>query len=109
MGGGDYRPNYVFRQVAIRGNVIRHVDNAVDAPEQTVGIYCDSGGAVLIDDNVIALRHTTPVKFVHSGMVNSVNNQTPEGTLLQAYEYVETQRFTDTYFPAAEDAFILAL
>jgi len=110
MGGGvDFRPNYIFRQVAIRGNHIRHMDNAADSDSGYSGaISCSNCGALLVEDNVIALDHTSPIQFGFSGMVNCLNNRTPQGALIKANDAASAQ-LVDSYFPAAEEAFVLAM
>jgi hypothetical protein len=118
MGGGvDFRPNYIFRQVAIRRNFIRHMDNTVDNYKEYSGaVGCYNCGALLIEDNVIALTRTAPIHFDYSGMVSCVNNRTPQGALIKANDLatgqapdVPTAQLVESYFPAAEDAFVLAL
>jgi len=110
MGGGaDFRPNYIFRQVAIRGNHIRHMDNAEDSSSGYSGAVAGYNcGALLIDNNVIALDHASPIQFGFSGMVNCLNNRTPQGALIKAKD-VATAQLVDSYFPAAEEAFVLAM
>jgi hypothetical protein len=110
MGGGGlvFPPNYVFRQVAIRGNLVRHEDTAQDMANKTTAFGFFNAGAVLIEDNVIALSGTTPILFDVSAMTSCANNLTPQGTLIPAYD-LATGRFTEAYFPAAEEAMVLAM
>ena len=108
-GGSDFRPNYIFRQVAIRGNLIRHMDNAEDSDSGYSGaMSCSNCGALLLEDNVIALDHSSPIQFSFSGMINCLNNRTPQGALIKAKD-VATAQLVDSYFPAAEEAFVLAM
>lgn len=110
MGAGniDFRPKSVFRQVSIRGNVVRHVDQALDQAGLTSGLDVDNGGVVLLHHNVFAINQSLPIQFHWCGMVSCVNNRTREGAVVPAYDKV-TNRAADLYFPAAEDATVLAL
>ena len=99
--------NYVFHQVAIRGNVVRQVDNALDVPDYLGGFGCLHCGAVLIDTNVFAIKQARPIQFHWCELVSCVNNLTREGTSVPAYDKV-TNRSGDLYFPEAEDALLLA-
>jgi len=107
-GGNDFRPNYIFRQVAIRGNLIRHEDSALDFKDFTNGFFPINVGTLLLENNLFALNRTWPIVFDQSGMVSCVNNRRPEGTLVQAYDRA-TAHAADLYFPAAEDAMGLAM
>ena len=110
LGAGkiDYRPKGIFRQVSIRGNVVRHVDNELDWPNITSGFDVDNGGVVLLSHNVFAIDQASPIQFHWCELVSCVNNLTVQGTLVSAYDKV-TGRSAQLYFPAAEDALILAL
>jgi hypothetical protein len=113
--GMDFRPNYVFRQVAVRDNLIRYPDNALDFGQWSVALSCWNCGTLLIEDNVMALERPAPIHFNLSGTVSCVNNRTPQGTPIKANDvatgvapYDPAAQVLDTYFPAAEDAMILA-
>lgn len=71
-------------------------------------IACNNCEALLIDSNVIALDHAAPIRFDFSGMVNCVNNRASQGSLIKADD-LATGQFVDSYFPAAEEAFVLAI
>ena len=110
LGAGDvdYRPKGIFRQVAIRGNVVRHVDNELDWPGMTSGFDVDNGGVVLLSHNVFAIDQASPIQFHWCELVSCVNNRTVQGTLVCAFDKV-TNRSAELYFPAAEDAMVLAM
>lgn len=114
-GGKDFRPNYIFRQVAIRSNLIRYPDNMPDFSQWSAAMACYNCDSLMIENNLIGLERTFPIWFDYSGMVSCVNNLTPQGTLIKASNRDPLQalalpaaRLVESYFPSAEDAFLLA-
>src|SRR5260370_31635652 len=88
IGGGDLnRINpFTFRQLVIRGNLVRNVDNAVDASMNPVAIALDSCENVLVQRNIVNLNNSTPVYHLNTcGAVKYFNNQTPTGLLVQGH------------------------
>ena len=79
---------YVFQQVFIRGNVIRHADNASDPNPSppSLAVQLQSCAAAIIEDNVIRLDRATPIEFSACGTVKCFNNQSAAGKLIQGYK-----------------------
>ena len=76
---------FVFRQVVIRENLIRSLEDAMDPDTSITGIVlrsCEEGDT---RHNIILLNSTTPIFYHFSGPLNFFNNQAPEGRLLQGY------------------------
>jgi len=77
---------FTFRQVVIRGNIIRTVDNAVGASTTPVAIALDSCENALIQRNIVNVNNSTPVYHLNTcGAVKYFNNQTPTGLLVQGH------------------------
>jgi hypothetical protein len=84
----------LFRQILIRDNVIRHVDNIPDplGTYKGMGIFAAGCGELIVEDNVIDLDHVYPIQFRMCGKVRFFANQTSRGLLVQGYEQT-TQKY----------------
>ena len=80
---GPLGTQYVFRQVVIRGNIIRHVDNASDPSQFPVGISPDNCENAIVENNDINLDTSIPIRQYNSATLKYFNNQTPAGKLIQ--------------------------
>lgn len=85
---GSFVSPPLFRQVVIRGNVIRHVDNASDPPNlpKGIGIRITGCGNLILEENVVDLDATTPIQYSLCDKVRFFNNQTSSGALIQGYD-----------------------
>lgn len=82
---------FMLRQWVVRGNVIRHLDNA---PEPAlgplllpVGMGFDSVQDFLIEGNVVDLRHPTAIEYVSGDRIRGLENSTPAGVRVSVYDY----------------------
>ena len=80
-------PNFsvppTFRQVVIRGNIIRGLAGPSDASD-AISLY--GCGDLIVENNVIESTSATPLKFSFCGNVRFFNNRTPGGSLIQGYD-----------------------
>ena len=85
----------VFQQVEIRGNVIRHVDNAscIAPPYYHFGIYLNGCLNAVIENNII--NAVTPMEQVLAGTLKYFRNQTPSGQLIQGHDFTLSQFVND--------------
>ena len=74
---------YIFQQLIIRGNVIRHVDNASDASGIPLAVCLDSCLNAIVQGNDINLDATVSVRYYTAGTMKYFNNQSPGGKLIQ--------------------------
>jgi hypothetical protein len=98
---------YIFGQVIVRGNVIRHVDNASDPTGVPLAISLNSCEGALVEENVIKLDRTHPMEFTACSAVYFFNNQTVSGALIQGYNTVAGQ-FVNELTTDADLSLILA-
>ena len=92
---GSHGTQFIFQQAIIRGNVIRHVDNASDASAIPLAIYLDSCLGAIVEDNDINLNTSSPVRHYTMGSAKYFNNQSPGGKLIQGYYYPETRYWNE--------------
>ena len=79
-----FPPEPSLREMIIRGNVIRHVDDA-SAPS-TRAIECGGCEQVLIDNNIISMDRATPIESNPNSPSYSFNNVRPDGTILRVFD-----------------------
>jgi len=96
VSGGSAVSPYVFEQVVIRGNNIRNVDNGFDSSGSPHGIALSSCQTAIIENNIINLNsssQTPPYNIWHiqCGPVKYFNTQTPDGRLVQGYNFAAGQ------------------
>ncbi len=82
---------YVFSAVVIRGNVIRHFDNASDPLALPMAIQLNSCENAIVEGNIVKLDRSDPVRFTACGSVKFFNNQAPSGALIQGYDTLNAQ------------------
>ena len=82
----DSGSQFVFTQVIIRGNVIRQVDNLSDPTLRPLGIRLFNCQNAIVEDNVIDLDTSTPLRQFKSNPIRSFNNQKSSGVVLQFAE-----------------------
>ena len=97
LDGGVYNGPYVFRQVVIRGNVMRHIEGVSDPSgyrysQGVVFVGCEN---IIIEDNVIDLDNPYQLQWRNCKNVRLFNNQTPSGKLLDALNDVTFQYLSD--------------
>ena len=76
---------YVFKDVIVRANQIRHVDHASDSTQgpESLALELVSCQRAIVEANVIELDRISPIEFRDCGAVKCFNNQAPSGALLQ--------------------------
>ena len=87
----DSTPQYLCHQAVIRGNVVRHVNNTSDPSQRPVGIELWLCANALVENNVINLDTSAPIRQYGGGTLKYFNTQTPAGKLLQAYDFTLNQ------------------
>ena len=78
---------YVFRQVVIRGNVVRYASDSIQPPNPPVALAFDlqSCENLVVEENVISALVSQPIIFSNCGSFKFFNNQAPNGTLVQGF------------------------
>lgn len=107
LGGANHVAPYVFRQVVLRGNVVRHVGDVSDPTSATRAIELNSCEQAIVEDNVVKLDTDQPIQFIACGAMKFFNNQTPAGALIQGYNRTLTQ-FVNELTTDADLGLILA-
>ena len=109
LGYGSFVSPPLFRQVVIRGNVIRHVDGASDPPGMVLatGIWVLGCGELIVEDNVVDLDRAIPIEYSMCGNVRFFNNRTSAGVLLQGNN-TDVSMKTSELPTDIEDALFLA-
>jgi hypothetical protein len=112
FGFGKFVSPPLFRQVTIRRNVIRHVDNGSDPPNLPPGLGISASGCahLIVEENVVDLDHPAPIAFAQCDKVRFFNNQTSSGIPIQAVNVTEANKGTpsDEWTADIEDALLLA-
>ncbi len=98
---------YTIGQAILRGNVIRHVNNASDSSAKPLAIQLNSCEAAIVEDNVINLDINKPIQFTACGSVKFFSNESPAGNLIQGYDVVKVQ-FVNELTTDADLSVILA-
>ena len=83
---GNYNDTYSTRDSIVRNNHFRAVDNLSDPTLLPIGIRLFNCQNAIVEDNVIDLDTSTPLRQFNSKPVKSFNNQTSSGTVLQFAE-----------------------
>jgi hypothetical protein len=91
---GSHGSQYVFNQAIIRGNVIRHVDNASDPSQKPLAIYLDSCLNAIVENNDINLDATNPIRHYTWATAKYFNNQSPGGKLIQGAFYSKSGSYS---------------
>jgi hypothetical protein len=73
----------VFRQLVIRNNVIRYVDNLTESTVLNLAIQLSSCEDALVEDNVVDLAIADPIRHSSSTTVKYFNNTNSAGQLIQ--------------------------
>ena len=110
LTGGPEGAPYVYREVVVRGNIIRHPVGVADAPgtPATQGIVLRSADKAIIENNVIDVESAYPITWGGTGAMRLFHNQASNGRLLDGYSEATTKWWRDAA-KDVEDAFILAL
>ncbi len=89
---GSHLPQFVVRQLVIRENVVRHVDNGSDPAKlnHAFEVWFSTENA-LIEGNIIALRAAEDLKYYpvieyHDSGVKTFGNFSSDGTLIRAIQ-----------------------
>jgi hypothetical protein len=110
---GSFVSPPLFRQVVIRRNIIRHVDAASDPAGMIsgIGIQVSVCGNLILEENVVDLDATTPIKFALCDKVRFFNNHTSGGVLIQGVDVTNGQspQKVSELTIEIEDAALLAL
>jgi len=77
---------YLFRQVVIRGNIIRQVADPPDLYH--FGITVFSAEKLIVENNIIDVGAARPIQFNKCGLTQFFNNQTSAGKLIPGYNQV---------------------
>jgi hypothetical protein len=79
---------YVFKHVIIRGNLIRHVNNASDPAGEPVSLALNlaSCEGLIVEENVIKLDRASAIELRDCGAMKCFNNQASSGKLIQGYD-----------------------
>ncbi|MBI2928466.1 MAG: hypothetical protein HYY24_22585 [Verrucomicrobia bacterium] len=125
----DHPGQYLQHNLAIRGNLIRHVGGAVDPrsepnpnqPKNTVGIGIDSADGIVIENNVVDVEVENTAKrsilVSYSAAIKTLNNTRTDGTPLRAQDWTKPAgsqtEYYNFHFPnlatELEDAILLQL
>jgi hypothetical protein len=82
---GQHPGVYIFGQVFLRHNVIRHVNGVFDPTQRTYGIGLGGTEHGLLESNIINLDTSIPIFYASdSKSVEALNNLSPDGRLLQS-------------------------
>ena len=107
----DFTEPYTYQEAIIRGNIIRHTDDAVDdnVAANSIGIFAQSVKSLIVENNLITLKTSYPrlldnseINFLKCKSVKSFNNAKMNGTLLVPYDRTN-QRHVDELEIDAED------
>jgi hypothetical protein len=84
---------YVFRDVVIRGNLVRHVNNVSDPAEnpESLALQLVNCDRLIVEENVIKLDRASPIEFRDCGAVKFFNDQAPSGKLIQGYDATQAR------------------
>lgn len=91
---GSHGSQFVFQQVIVRGNIIRHVDNASDASQKPMAIYLDSCLNAIVENNDINLDAPKPIRHYTVGTAKYFNNESPGGNLIQGASYTKSGSYS---------------
>jgi len=89
-GPGSHGSQFLYQQVVLRGNVIRHVDNASDSSLLPLGIFLDSCLNAICENNHINLDAAQSIRYYTVGAIKFFNNQTPKGALISGAYYTRS-------------------
>jgi hypothetical protein len=112
--GGEFVSPYVFRQLVVRENIIRHPVGVADPPgiPASRGIIVVSAENAIIENNVIDVEgqypNYRPIVWRSIGKMRLFNNRTSDGQLLDGYNDVTSQWWRDAA-KDIEDSLVLAL
>jgi len=107
--GGDYRPQYQFRRVVVRENIVRLFQGVANA--NFLGIQLWSNENLLAQRNILDLLNPYPIQGVINKAAAYFNNQSPTGALIRGVDsQTETnQTKYDELATFVEDAFSLSI
>ena len=81
--GGTIAGPYVFRELVLRNNIIRHLDNAVDPFARSFAFSITSCEHAVVEGNIISFDVPEPIFHNYCGVIKYFNNETPFGKLIQ--------------------------
>jgi hypothetical protein len=101
-------PAYVHTEAIVRSNKIRYLNGDFETSFKGVGVRVSGSRNAIIRDNVVESGPMNPIKDFRCGTVKYSNNKTPAGALIQGYNGVTNQKYSELE-TEAEDALVLTL
>jgi hypothetical protein len=115
MYGFEGGPPYVFPEMAIRANVMRHLDHAPSTAVNglySAGLRLDGLRNAIVQENIIDFGGPNPNHHLYSENVRSFNNTTASGMLVRGHKETypdDPQQRDDELASRIEDAMVLSL
>jgi len=113
--GYEQGPPYMFRQMIIRENLIRHVDHAESTATAygfSAGLRLDSVENAIVQENIIDFEGPNPNHHLNSKTVKSFNNSTASGALVRGHTQTDPDdpnQKDDELASLIEEAMILSI
>jgi hypothetical protein len=101
-------PDYDCLETIIRENRIRYVNGQFETSYVGTGIKVSGVKNVMVQNNVVEVAPSNPLKDFRCGTVNYFNNKTPAGALIQGVNGLDTTKYSELE-TEAEDALVLTL
>jgi len=101
-------PDYAHGEVIVRENKIRYFNGQFDGSWLAYGIEVSGAKNVIVRDNVVECAPLNPLRDSRCGTVKYFNNKTPGGVLIQGYNQIALNKYSELE-TEAEDALILSL
>jgi len=79
-------PPYMFPQMIVRENIIRHRDNQFSAPDASIALRLTSVENALIEGNTVELTDPHLFQYAFGKNVKTFGNKTPSGQVLHPFE-----------------------
>ena len=80
-------PPYIFPVFIFRENVVRHIDHLpVAAAQDTFGIYADTIGNGIVEQNVVDAEDPHPLSYFNSAMLSHLQSHSSSGALIHGYD-----------------------
>lgn len=84
---GDMTPSSLTR-LLVMGNLIQHVDGAVDASATSYAVYFGRVTHAIVENNIAKVGKIYPLSYSETSTWQFTNNGTPEGSWMPAYDNV---------------------
>lgn len=106
LTSNDFRPQYSFRRVLVRENLVRLVPGIPNP--YALALNLRDGEQAIIEQNLLDLENAFPLQQLRSQTVHYFNNQNLQGALVQGFDSGMFQTL-DELATRVEDAMILSL